>query len=290
MSPREDRVAPRDLPRRERGAKHPVRPVSLRHEQQPRRLLVQPVDDPFAPWSAPAESAPPLPFERVYKGSGPIPRRRMDDHSGGLVDDHDIARPRYDDVERNLLRRRPSAQRRRHLDRTMFADARPVAGLFAPAPTYAPSRSRGRLIAQVKVATHWFARHLGGRQRVASSVEQPSRRARRRQRASRRCGSGQTLFPRRLSPRVRASRDPPPEHPRQQHRADRHRGIGDIERPEPHVADADVDEVDDAARRRKRSMRFPAAPPQASPSASTRAKLRDELVPGSCQLRYSRHR
>ena len=37
-----------------------------------------------------------------------------------------------------------------------------------------------------------------------------------------------------------------PEYPRQHQRADRHRRIGDVERPEAHVADADVDEVDDA--------------------------------------------
>src|SRR5207247_2166132 len=39
------------------------------------------------------------------------------------------------------------------------------------------------------------------------------------------------------------------KHPAQKHRTDRHSAVGDIEGPESDVADADVDEVHDAARR-----------------------------------------
>ena len=42
-----------------------------------------------------------------------------------------------------------------------------------------------------------------------------------------------------------------PQHERERDRADRHGGVGDVERPEANVAHADVDEVDDAARAAK---------------------------------------
>ena len=76
------------------------------------------------------------------------------------------------------------------------------------------------------------------------------------------------------------------QRPRQHQRADRHRGVGDVERPEAHVADADVDEVHDALRRAEAVERLPAAPPHARPSARMRIRS-----PRARRLdsRYSRH-
>src|SRR5438105_6585838 len=51
MAPRQRRVSPPDRSRLERGAEHAVRAVGLGDEEQPRCLLVEPVDNAFAPFA-----------------------------------------------------------------------------------------------------------------------------------------------------------------------------------------------------------------------------------------------
>ena len=194
----------------------------------------------------------------------------MDDHSRRLVDDQDVVVLEYD-VERNLLRFHRPPSGRRHVDQDDFADPRPVARPFAPTRD-------GHVASAIRVAA-WL--------RDTSRLAAMSRSRRGASAGAFQCGCGaQATLVQPIASPARASAAAIagillPEHARQHHRADRHRRIGDVERPEPHVADADVDEVDDAARRAKSIDQISrgAAPTSRAPA---RARSPRRLVPRSC--------
>jgi hypothetical protein len=55
--------------------------------EQPRRLLVETVDDPLAALRrSPADNSPPRPFNALTRVPRPVPRRRMDHHASRLID------------------------------------------------------------------------------------------------------------------------------------------------------------------------------------------------------------
>ena len=82
-----------------------VRDVGLGDDQQPRRVLVDAVDD-ARPRDAADPGQPPRAMveQRVDQGAVEIARGGMDDHAGGLVDDDQMI-VLEDDVERDVLRR-----------------------------------------------------------------------------------------------------------------------------------------------------------------------------------------
>ena len=68
-----------------------MRPVGLGHHQKAGRILVDPVHDPrplFAP--DPRKGVAAVEQKRVHQRSRRRPRRGVDDHSGGLVDDDEV--------------------------------------------------------------------------------------------------------------------------------------------------------------------------------------------------------
>ena len=63
------------------GAQQPVRAVGLGHEQEARRLLVEPVHDPLALVAADLRKRTAASLERVHERSAPVARGRIHDHA-----------------------------------------------------------------------------------------------------------------------------------------------------------------------------------------------------------------
>src|SRR5271165_1400909 len=88
----------------------PMRRVSLGDDEQPGRVLVEPVDDARPPNPADSRQArAAMADQRVDQRAGRMARRRMDDEAGRLVD-HDQMLVLIDDFERQVL-----AEKRRFL-------------------------------------------------------------------------------------------------------------------------------------------------------------------------------
>ncbi len=102
MAPRQCHVSTPDLSRLESRSQHTVGPIGLGDKQEPRCLLVESVDNALAAFAGPPGERSTAPLQRVDECAGPIPRRRMHDHSCRLVDDENIV-VFVDDVQRNGL-------------------------------------------------------------------------------------------------------------------------------------------------------------------------------------------
>ena len=89
--------------RRERLGESFHRLLRLRHNNEPRSVLVEPVDDAWARDAADTGESWAVVEKGVYEHSREMPWSRMDDHSWRLVDDDHVV-VFENDVERNGLR------------------------------------------------------------------------------------------------------------------------------------------------------------------------------------------
>ena len=104
-TPVDDReIAPLDAVRGELPGEPLMSDVGLGDDQQPRRVLVDPVDD-ARPGNAadPRKAAAAMMQQRVDQSAVRIARRRMDDQPGGLVDDQQML-ILEDNPQRDVLR------------------------------------------------------------------------------------------------------------------------------------------------------------------------------------------
>ena len=162
-----------------------------------------------------------------------------------------------------------------------------VAGPLAPAFDRAPVPRRSASPPGCATARAAAATRTSRRGASAGAISSCVVMARRRRPARTRALSRLTLVPRRRLGRRDRQRAPilAPQHPRQHERADGHRRIGDVERPEANVANADVDEVDDALRPMK------AVDQVARRAAPGKAEREDaNRVARPACVWYSRHR
>ena len=89
--------------RGERLRKTLHRLLRLRDDDEPRCVLVEPVDDSRPRHAADSGERRAVVQQSIHERAGEMARRRMHDHSGGLVhDDHVVVFEH--DVERNVLR------------------------------------------------------------------------------------------------------------------------------------------------------------------------------------------
>ena len=95
MPPREHRVSADDPSRRNRSAERPVRSIGFGDEQQTRRVLVEPMDQTFAPGAAAFCQRTTASHERINERSAPVTRRGMHDHAGRLVHGEHIVILKY---------------------------------------------------------------------------------------------------------------------------------------------------------------------------------------------------
>jgi hypothetical protein len=126
----EGQVLAHDPPRRERRLEAPVRRLALRHDEEPRGVAVEPVDD---------ARPPRLPARGTARGQGlrqrraAVPAGRVHDHAGWLVDDQQVLvlvgdrerRRRVGDIDLGL-RRRGDRDRLAAAEPVVLARGRPV--------------------------------------------------------------------------------------------------------------------------------------------------------------------
>ena len=117
--------------------KPPVRDVGFCNDQQPARVLVQPMHNPRPAHAAdPRQAVAAMREQGVDQGPAGMAGRRVDDHAGGFVDDDEVA-VLMNDGEACIFRLRRRGLGRRHGDGIALARFDPQPRLF-----YRPARAR----------------------------------------------------------------------------------------------------------------------------------------------------
>ena len=134
MAPGHHGVAPDDPSCRDRCTEPLVRDVALGDDEEPGRLLVQPMNQPRSFGPAALGELAAAAHEGVHQRPRPVARSRMDDHAGCLVH-HEKVAVLVDDPERDVLALDVAARRCRLRlgDRDQIIGGRPVRGSLADA-------------------------------------------------------------------------------------------------------------------------------------------------------------
>jgi hypothetical protein len=133
VTPRHNRIPPRDPPGGEGGAQKAVGPIRFGDDKEPGCLLVEPMNHPgaFGPLALPGKG-PASANQGINEGSGPVPGRRVDHHACRFVD-YQQRLVLVDDLDRNVLTEDFTLFDARDLDPHDLAGESPVArALTAP--------------------------------------------------------------------------------------------------------------------------------------------------------------
>ena len=144
MTPCHHCVPPDDTPGGYGRAQQTVRAIRLGDDQQPGGLLVEAVDHTRPLGLSLGGKCAPAAQQRVYEGPAPVPRRGMNDHTGGLVH-HQQGLVFVDDADGNVFPGDRPFLDSGDLDPDYLARFRAVAGLFAPPiDQYMPQGDKSR--------------------------------------------------------------------------------------------------------------------------------------------------
>jgi len=133
VTPRHNRVPPRDAPGRQGGAQKAVGAICFGDDQKPGGFLVESMDHPGPIWLISLlGEGPASPNQGVDQSSSPVPRGRVDDHARRLVD-HQQGVVLVDDFDRNVLTEDLPLLSARDLHPYDFTADRLVACAFATA-------------------------------------------------------------------------------------------------------------------------------------------------------------